>query len=301
MTLPLASGAVTTEPTAGAEPRSIPPLFAQLVDDTSLLQPRGVAPTIEEAVARHLAARDEPHGGVIGHLACPASRLSALVKELARHSLERPVELSLVVDTGLGAVPKSLSTVFSRPALLVPRTVETAAPPDVDGVWLDRVAEFVPEDVIAVVEPRRPPAESPEETGAWLAAVRRVADQGCAPRLRCGGARPSDVPEVEDVEKFVRVVVETGRGFTALGVRELVRPEGGREHGVLNLLVAVSRAIGGDDVPDALRSTDADALAAELRSLSPDAAGAVRALLARCGAVTGPIPAGPLVGMGLIP
>ena len=39
-------------------------------------------------------------------------------------------------DTGLGAVPKALSTVFSRSSLLTPRTIETAAPVDVDAVGL---------------------------------------------------------------------------------------------------------------------------------------------------------------------
>jgi hypothetical protein len=103
-----------------------------------------------------------------------------------------PIDLSLVVDTGLGAVPKALSTVFSRASLLTPRTVETAAPPDVDAMWLDRVSEFVPEDVVAVVEPRRPHTEDTGGHRAWLEAVRRVAEHGCAPKLRCGGrGRPT--------------------------------------------------------------------------------------------------------------
>ena len=138
---------------------------------------------------------------------CPA-----LVAELARSVPSRPVDLSLVVDTGLGAVPKALSTVFSRASLLTPRTVETAAPPDVDAMWLERVSEFVPEDVVAVVEPRRPHAEDTGGTTAWLDAVRRVAEHGCAPKLRCGGPRASDVPDSAHVEEFVRVAVETGRG-----------------------------------------------------------------------------------------
>ncbi|GAA3250367.1 hypothetical protein GCM10017691_62260 [Pseudonocardia petroleophila] len=291
--------AVTTQPTAGTEPWSIPPLFAQLVDDTGLLGPRDTHP-VESVVARYLAARDGAFSGLVGQLACPVSRLPELVKELARSAPARPVDLSLVVDTGLGSVPKALSTVLSRPALLAPRTVETAAPPDVDGVWLDRVAEFVPEDVVAVVEPRRPAHDDPGATDAWLDAVRRVADQGHAPKLRCGGPRPTDAPSTDDVERFVRVVASTGRGFTTLGLHEAVRVESpsARRHGIVNLLVAVARALGGGDVAAALRSTDGGALAAEIGEWSDRAVSGVRGLLSRCGA--DPAPGSALAGLGLL-
>jgi hypothetical protein len=284
---------------AGADPWAIPPLFAQLVDDTSLLQPRTSAPGVDTVVARYLAARDGRYGGLVGQLVCPVSRLSAIVAELARSVPSRPVEVSLVVDTGLGAVPKALSTVFSRSSLLTPRTVETAAPPDVDAVWLERVAEFVPEDVVAVVEPRRPPASDPDGTAAWLKAVRRVAEHGCAPKLRCGGPRASDVPTVVEVEEFVQVVVDAGRGFTTLGLRHVVRSDDG-QHGILNLLVAVARALGDGDVRGALESRDGSALAAEISGLSERAVKGVRGLLSRCGADPEPVPAAQLAGLGLL-
>jgi hypothetical protein len=286
---------------AGADAWAIPPLFARLVDDTSLLQPRAAAPGVDAVVSRYLAARDGRYGGLVGQLVCPVSRLSSIVAELARSVPSRPVEVSLVVDTGLGAVPKALSTVFSRSSLLTPRTVETAAPPDVDAVWLERVAEFVPEDVVAVVEPRRP--AEPEDTDAWLAAVRRVAEHGCAPKLRCGGPRASDVPPSEDVEEFVRVVVETGRGFTTLGLQQVVRTDDGDgpvRHGMLNLVVAVARALAGGDVRKAIESTDGPALAAEVGELSERAVTGIRGLLSRCGADQEPVPATQLVGLGLL-
>ena len=279
---------------------SVPPLFAQLVDDTSLLRPRQAVPPLDAVVARYLAARDGRFGALVGQLVCPVSRLSALVAELARARPSRPVDVSLVVDTGLGAVPKALSTVFSRSNLLTPRTVETAAPSDVDAMWLERVAEFVPEDVVAVVEPRRPQSSADAAIrDAWLEAVRRVADHGCAPKLRCGGPRPSDVPSVPEVEKFVLVAVEAGRGFTALGLRTAVR-DGEGEHGILNLLVAVARALSGADVREALTSNDGAALAAEIERLSERAARGVRGLLSRCGADPEPVPATQLAVLGLL-
>ena len=208
----------------------MPPLFDHLVDDTSLLAPRGEVPEVAAVVTRYLATREGRHGGLLGQLVCPVSRLPALVKELARSGPARPVDVSLVVDTGLGAVPKALSTVFSRSNLLTPRTIETAAPVDVDAIWLERVAEFVPDDVVAVVEPRRPMGPEEDDLAHWLDAVRRVAKHGCTPKLRCGGSRSSDVPSVADVDRFVRVVAEAGRGFVALGALPVVgavTPDGG--------------------------------------------------------------------------
>ena len=282
----------------GADPWAIPPLFAQLVDDTSLLRPRGTTPDVDVVVARYLAARDGRYGGLVGQLVCPVSRLPALVAELARSVPTRPVDLSLVVDTGLGAVPKALSMVFSRASLLTPRTVETSAPPDVDAMWLDRVSEFVPDDVVAVVEPRRPHAEDTDGTSAWLGAVRRVAEHGCAPKLRCGGPRASDVPPDAHIEEFVRVVVETGRPFTALGLREVVRTRDG--HGILNLLLAVARVLTGQNVVDALTLTDGDALASAVSALSERAVKGVRGLVSRCGVDLDPLPTAQLSALGLL-
>jgi hypothetical protein len=293
---------VSTE-AAGTEPWAtppVPPLFAHLLDDTALLAPRSTGPAIEAVAARYLAARSGRHGGLVGRLVCPVSRLPALVSELARSLPSPPVDLALVVDTGLGGVPKALSTVASRASLVVPRTVETSAPPDVDAMWLERVSEFVPEDVVAVVEPRRPHAEDAAGSGAWLAAVRRVAEHGCSPKLRCGGPRASDVPSSEDVEMFLRVAVEAGRPFTIHGLSEVVSDGSGR-HGVLNVLLAAVRTQAGEDsaaVRAVLGTTDGPALAAEVGALSEQAVKEVRGLVARCGSDALPVES--LAALGLL-
>jgi hypothetical protein len=294
---------VTTVPSVDpADPLPVPPLFDRLVDDTSLLAPREGAPGVDAVVTRYLATRDGRHGGLLGQLVCPVSRLPSLVKELARSSPARPVDVSLVVDTGLGAVPKALSTVFSRSSLLTPRMIETAAPVDVDAIWLERVAEFVPDDVVPVVEPRRPTAGNDDAVEAWLDAVRRVAGHGCTPKLRCGGARLSDVPSVAEVDRFVRVVAEAKRGFVALGALPVVSATGNGavRFGVLNLLVAAARALTDGDLAGALAGTDGAALADEALALSPSQVREVRTLLPRCGAGPDPVPAAELSALGLL-
>jgi len=263
----------------------VPALFAQLVDDTTLLAPRADVPAMAEVVHDYLSARDGEYGGLIGQLVCPVSRLPELVTELARRSPIAPVDLSLVVDTGLSAVPKALSLVLSRENLVTARTVETGAPNDVDAQWLERVSEFVPEDVLAVVEPRRP---LNGDTGPWLDAVRRVAEHGCTPKLRCGGPRASDIPTFDQVSEFVAAADSAPTGFTAsVGLSHAVRRDaganGGVEHGLLNLVVAVARSLMAGDVKDALAETDGEVLIREVSRLSEASSRSVRGLLARCG------------------
>jgi hypothetical protein len=286
----------------GEPPTPIPALFARLVDDTTLLAPKPSVPPMAEVVRRYVSARDGRYGGLTGQLACPVSRLPELVTELAKLGPAEPVELSLVVDTGLGAVPKALSLVLSREKLLTPRTVETAAPPDVDSTWLERVSEFVPEDVLSVVEPRRP---LDGDTAQWLTAVRRVSEHGCTPKLRLGGPRASDVPTVDQVADFVAAADGAPAGFTtSLGmphaVRQFDEATGRTEHGLLNLLVAVARALVNGDVRSALKETDGGALARESGRLSDAAGTAVRGLLARCGNGPASTPADELADLGLL-
>ncbi|HEV7787753.1 MAG TPA: hypothetical protein VGP05_01975 [Pseudonocardia sp.] len=287
------------EPGGAAVP--IPALFAHLVDDTTLLLPRQLIPPVHDVLSRYLKTRDGHYGGMAGQLVCPVSRLPEVVSQLAKLAPSEPVDISLVVDTGLGSVPKALSLVLSRDSLLTPCTVETAAPPDVDSTWLERVSEFVPEDVLPVVEPRRP---LEGDTAQWLDAVRRVSEHGCTPKLRCGGPRPSDVPSVDEVADFVAAADGAPAGFTtSLGVPYAVRRDDGNgraDHGMLNLLVGVARALVNGDVRGALSETDPKVLVREVARLSEAAGGAVRGLLARCGSGPAEEPAAELANLGLL-
>ena len=305
---------VSTVPSVGGAPADgVPAVLRGIVDDASLVAggpKREVGPVVDA----HLDARAARHGEVLGSLVVPVSRLSEVVAELVRRRPAQPVPVTLSVDTGLGGVPKAFSLATARAALLAPATVEMPAPPDVDGLWLERVTEFVPEDVVAVVEPRRPDSGASAD---WLAGLRRVVDHGCRPKLRCGGGRAGAFPEVGDVARFLAVAVSSERSFTAsLGLQSAARhvdtETGFTHHGWLNLLVATARAFAtipepppeppapraapddGPDAPavvvappvevalggieDALAATDEAALAAELRALDTAAAGRLRRL-----------------------
>ncbi|WP_281252492.1 hypothetical protein [Lentzea kentuckyensis] len=276
-------------------PRGTPPLLARLVDDAALFPP-GNAP-MPDAVRGHLDGRVGEWSGVMGLFLCPASRLAELITELIKVKPPKPIALSLVIDTGLGGVPKAVSIVESRSELLALRMVEMPAPSDVDEVWLERVSEFVPEDVIRVVEPRRGGAE-------WLDGVRRVIEHGSWPKLRCGGLSQENFPSVDEVADFLSVVSGGGVAFKATaGLHKAVRhtdEQGFTHHGFLNLLVATARSLSGRDVREALASTDAEALTAEAKALSDQAAHAVRGVFASYGSCSLAEPVADLEGLGLL-
>lgn len=265
------------------------------MDDAALFPPSDAG--MADAVRSHLAGRAGERAGMLGLFLCPASRLPELITELVRARPVKPLPLSLVVDTGLGGVPKAVSIVESRTELLALRMVEMPAPSDVDEVWLERVAEFVPEDVVRVVEPRR-------GGPGWLEGVRRVAERGYWPKLRCGGRAVEAFPSVDEVADFLGVLVHSGTSFKATaGLPSAVRyttETGMTHHGFVNLLVATARALAGKDVRMALASEDGPALASEAAGLSDEAARAVRAVFASYGSHSLAEPVSELEGLGLL-
>jgi hypothetical protein len=281
--------------------RDIPALLTRLVDDAAVFPPGNA--TVPDAVRLHLAGRDGEHAEVIGLFLCPASRLPELITELIKVKPARPVELSLVIDTGLGGVPKALSIVESRSELLALRMVEMPAPSDVDEVWLERVSEFVPEDVIRVIEPRRGGA-------GWLAGIGKVIEHGSWPKLRCGGLSAQNFPSIDEITDFLTVVKEGDSSFKATaGLHNAVRhtdaETGFTHHGFLNLLVATGRLLDGaagdlDAVRAALGSTDGAALAKEALALSEDQALAVRGVFSSYGSCSLTDPVTDLAQLGLL-
>jgi len=277
-------------------PRGTPPLFSRLVDDSALFPPGSAS--MPEALHTYLDARTGEHSGVLGLFLCPGSRLPELITELIKIRPANPLPLSLIIDTGLGGVPKAISIVESRAELLNLNMVEMPAPSDVDEVWLERVSEFVPEDVVRVVEPRR--------GRGWLEGVRNVIEHGSWPKIRCGGQAGENFPSVDEVADFFSVVAGvTGASFKATNslhraVRHADAETGIMHHGFLNLLVAAARCLAGGDVRGALSSTDGKALAEEAGELSDQAAKAVRELFACYGSATFDQTIGDLEELGLL-
>ncbi|WP_311771138.1 hypothetical protein [Actinophytocola algeriensis] len=286
-------------PQPASDQRDVPSLLARLIDDAALFPPGNA--TVPDAVRLHLAGRSGPHADLVGLFLCPASRLPELITELIKVKPAKPVELSLVIDTGLGGVPKALSIVESRAELLALRMVEMPAPTDVDEVWLERVSEFVPEDVIRVIEPRRGGA-------GWLDGIQRVIEHGSWPKLRCGGLSAENFPAVDQVAEFLGVINSGGASFKATAglhnaVRHTAADTGFTHHGFLNLLIATGRLLAGADaehVRAALESTDGTALAEEAQNMTEHEALSVRGVFASYGSCSLTDPVADLEGLGLL-
>lgn len=277
----------------------MPSLLARLIDDAALFPPGSA--TMPDAVRLHLAGRSGAHADLVGLFLCPASRLPELITELIKVKPGKPVELSLVIDTGLGGVPKALSIVESRAELLALRMVEMPAPSDADEVWLERVSEFVPEDVIRVIEPRRGGA-------GWLDGIQRVIEHGSWPKLRCGGLSAENFPSVTEIIGFLDVINTGGASFKATAglhnaVRHTAEDTGFTHHGFLNLLMATGRLLAGADAEDvraALESTDGKALAEEARNMTEHEALSVRGVFASYGSCSLTDPVADLEELGLL-
>jgi hypothetical protein len=175
-------------------------------------------------------------------------------------------------------LPKAINTALDNPQLLTVRMIEVPASSDVDATWLVQLTEFVPDDVVRVVEPRRGRPD-------WLDGVRLVAEAGCWPKLRCGGKASESFPSVDEVADFLAVTTGVGRSFKATaGLHHAVRHRDQVtrlvHHGLLNMLVATARAVSGGDVHEALGCTDGTTLAVEAAALDADAARRVREVFA---------------------
>jgi hypothetical protein len=277
----------------------VPSLLARLIDDAALFPPRGA--TMPDAIKSHLAGRSSAFSDVVGLFLCPASRLPELITELIKVKPGKPVELSLVIDTGLGGVPKALSIVESRAELLALRMVEMPAPTDVDEVWLERVSEFVPEDVIRVIEPRR-------GGEGWLDGIQRVIEHGSWPKIRCGGVSAQNFPSTAEVVDFLTVINNGGASFKATAglhnaVRHTAEDTGFTHHGFLNMLLATSRVLQDGDaaaVREVLESTDGTALAEEARNLTEHEALSIRGVFASYGSCSLTDPVKDLEELGLL-
>lgn len=236
---------------------------------------------------------------MVGCLLCPTSRIGELVTQLRKYPPTRPVALSLVANTGLGGLPKAISLALDNDKLVDVRMVEVAAPSDVDSNWLVALSEFVPDDVVRVVEPRRGKPD-------WLAGVRRVAEVGCWPKLRCGGMAPESFPSVDEVAEFLAITTSTSRSFkVTAGLHHSVRQHdeatGLTHHGLLNMLVGTACAVSGASAHEALRCTDDQALAAEVGAWSEDGTRAVRGVFACYESVSLRAPVVDLIRLGLLP
>jgi hypothetical protein len=273
-----------------------PGLLSALVDDAGLFPPASLP--MAEALARHRADETAGYPMLSHRFLCPASRLG----ELRAGAFEGGLRLGLILDTGLGSLPATLTEVAAEPRLVL-ELVEVPAPSAAAvGDVLDALA---PVEAAAFVEGPRDPR--------WVKSVaaRQPTPEVGGPlrgaKVRCGGARAELFPSPEELAAFVCTCFEHGVPFKATAglhgaVRHRDEETGFVHHGFLNLVLAAVRAASGarvDEVAAVLTSTDRPALAAEARGVSGRQLSAARLLFRAYGSCSTSEPRDEAAALGL--
>ena len=264
-----------------------PALFTGLVDDAAVFPP-GNAP-LEEAVRRHRFHRVAAYAPMVGPLLVPvadASRLGAVVAGTSS-ALSPPLEVSLVARPGVPTpeVEAAVSTLAAT---------EGVTPVGLEMAWSEQWRAARLGDLPLTLE-----VDRGERQPRALEDMRRAVDDGLAvqAKFRTGATPTWSWPAEGELAAFVAAAVRLGTPFKLTGgLHHLVRGTRaeGEQHGLLNVLLAVHRALAGDG-PDllvpVLADRDPEALARRVGALGPHDAAAVRKAFTAygCCEVTDPI------------
>jgi hypothetical protein len=260
---------------------------------------------MHEAVQAHVGHRRAWYSALVGPFLCPASALDELASQIGTGS--EPFGVSVVVDTGVGGVGTAVDAVASDDRMVlrgveVPLRGEPASESARRTVAaLDAALGGPDDDEPAYVEIPRVPG--------WPDALAAVADSGYRAKLRTGGVTAEAFPPEDDVAAFILACLELDVPFKfTAGLHHAVRhtdPATGFEHhGFLNVLLAVAALTDGAPAGTAaehLRDTDADRVAAALRTWSPERAARARAVFTSFGTCSVLEPVDDLVRLSLLP
>ncbi|GAB2582815.1 hypothetical protein Aab01nite_60470 [Paractinoplanes abujensis] len=223
----------------------VPPLFAGLVDDASLLPP---SPTgVAEAVAKHDEHRAGWFAGLLGPLLVPASLIGA---DVPAHDL--PV--ALVGDVSVGAVPVAVQKLRAAGGQVQHLEAAVARRGEDPQPGLAGLRSLAESDTDLRVY-----AEIPLSWGllAALDAVARARADGLpmAPKFRVGGLAAELFPTPVELAAVLCACRDRELPFRlAAGLRHAIRhtdPETGfTHHGFLNVLAASASAQDGGEVAE---------------------------------------------------
>ncbi|WP_344170998.1 hypothetical protein [Pilimelia columellifera] len=272
-------------------------MLAGLVDDAAVFPP-GSAP-LPAAVTGHRVYRAAWYADLVGPLLLPASALTAAADLLQP---DETVEIGLVGDTGLGALPGALDN--ADPRLRV-RQVE---------IPVAKRGEDPQPGLATLTDALRARAgllgyaEIPLATGLLRAldtvAAARAGGLPVAPKFRTGGLAAELFPTPVELAAVICACRDRGLPFKlTAGLHNALRhtdPETGfTHHGFLNVLVAAALACRGgevDEIAEVLAGTDPAPLAAAIN----DHLGGERPLWVGYGSCSVIEPLDDLIALGLI-
>jgi hypothetical protein len=223
----------------------VPPLFAGLVDDASLLPPSFVSLT--EAAGKHAEHRASWFAGLLGPLLVPASLIGG---ELPA----RELPVALVGDVPVGAVPVAVEKLRAAGAVVFHVEVPVARRGEDPQPGLAELRALAGQDKDLEVY-----AEIPLSWGLLGAldsvAESRAAGLRIAPKFRVGGLAAELFPTPVELAAVLCACRDRELPFRlAAGLRHAIRhtdPETGfTHHGFLNVLAASIVAVDGAEVAE---------------------------------------------------
>ena len=223
----------------------VPPLFAGLVDDASLLPPSYIS--LPDAVAKDGEHRAAWYAGLLGPLLVPASMVGA---DLAA----RELPVALVGDVAVGAVVVAVEKLRAAGADVQHLEAAVARRGEDPQPGLAGLRALAGHDAALQVY-----AEIPLSWGLLSAldtvAAFRADGQRIAPKFRVGGLAAELFPTPVELAAVICACRDRELPFRlAAGVRHAIRhtdPETGfTHHGFLNVLVASLHAVDGAEVAE---------------------------------------------------
>lgn len=269
-------------------------LFASLIDDAAVFPPR--AARLADAVGEHAAHRRGRHAALIGPLLVPVAAVTE-----AAFLLTRTPGLSVSLIARPGAAVDGIPDALAR---------LSQAGVDVVGVelgWFEKWRDIDVQGRRLALEVGRLP--DPAARAEVLADIRRgaqVAGPRVTAKFRTGATATWAWPDEAELAGFLRAAVDAGVSIKLTGgLHHLVRAEhdGEPQHGLLNVLVAVHRAIAGDPAPAlaaVLGERDRAALVRAVAALDREQVRAVRGVFVSYGCCDVRDPIGELVEVGLV-
>ncbi|MFL6062638.1 MAG: hypothetical protein ACJ72E_15530 [Marmoricola sp.] len=255
---------------------SAPAWLTGLVDDAAMFPP-GNAP-VERALAEHRALRSGDAAAIVGRFVVSDLKVPDLIDaidEQGEESDEEPLEISVVVSGGAGAIGPAVRWASRAPSLRL-RGIEVALRDEEDLshnarrvlTALDDVEEDLSEVAVHVELPRF----DGSPTAGWLSALDEVAAADLRTKFRTGGVTSDAFPTCDELLAGIDAALDRELSFKCTaGLHHAVRqadPETGTvHHGFLNVLAATSLLLEGGDALAALEETSAPDL---LGRVDPD-------------------------------
>lgn len=245
-------------------------LFAGLIDDAAVFPPGSAR--LPDALTAHSALRQSAAADYIGPLLVPASAVPALIELVGYPDQTLAVGIIGTADDEAGLLH---AVALADNSALTVSGIEIALGTIPVDQLLDKLDIALRQGIPLAVEVGRAGAAQLSTIGAHRQLVTAGLLRG---KYRTGGVQPGAVPSAAELAAVIQAAVKAQlpMKFTA-GLHHALRTAD--QHGVLNVMAAVHRAItDGSDVAEQLTQDDPAELVALVNSWTEQQVTAIRAV-----------------------